>query len=171
LGGPAAATPGPAVDALAQAGFGAAQLDVNVSNPSASQPTVAAALSSGRRDDLGIDPNVAGHQAFASPALTGADSMQELVPANVAVSGPATYSEKPPFPSGLVGSPTLVAVTAARVSGQSGTTTVLEPSSAVDLTSDVDSSGMVTWHVPAGELGAVRLLGTRDRTGCQSDSL
>jgi hypothetical protein len=87
------------------------QLDVDPGNSSAAQATVAAALASGRHDDVGIDPNVAGHQAFASPALTDSDSMQELVPADVAVTGPATYADKPPFPGELVGSPTLVAVT------------------------------------------------------------
>jgi hypothetical protein len=70
VSGAASASPGASVDALGQAGFGAAQLESDTSSPSASQAAVTAALAAGRRDGITIDPNVAGHQAFASPALT-----------------------------------------------------------------------------------------------------
>ncbi|MFZ0039678.1 MAG: glycosyl hydrolase, partial [Solirubrobacteraceae bacterium] len=143
------ARPAATVGALAQAGFGTAQLDIDVSNPSVARSSLAAALATARHDGIRLDPNVTGHQAFASPAVTTATSMQELVPAAVSVTGPATTAAAPPYPSGLTGSPTLVAVTAARVVRTSGQTTLLDPSSAVDLTPDV-VSGVVHWTVPAG---------------------
>jgi hypothetical protein len=138
------------VDALAQAGFGTEQLGIDVSNPAVAQTNLASALAEAKTDGIHLDTNITGSQAFASPALTTATSMQELVPAEAAVTGGSTYDAAPPYPSGLVGSPSLVAVTAAQVVGQSGQTTLLDPSTAVDLTADVGSDGVLHWTVPAG---------------------
>src|SRR5208283_4019654 len=81
----------------------------------------------------------------------------QLVPAKMIITGPQFYKDKPPYPSSLVTSPTLalVAVTAARVTGVSGVTTMLDPDSAVDLSSLVDNSGLLQWNVPEGQWAVV----------------
>ena len=78
--------------------------------------------------------------------------MQQLVPASIVLTGPQAYAASPPYPSVLVPSPTLalVAVTAARSTGSVGPTTMLDPTSVVDLTANVDGSGYFTGTCPMG---------------------
>lgn len=59
VAGTASAMPASSVAALAKAGFGAAQLDIDAADPSAA-PALTPALATGHRDRLAIEPNVTG---------------------------------------------------------------------------------------------------------------
>src|SRR3954447_4582310 len=87
---------------------------------------------------------------MSSPAVSGVDadlSSQGLSYGRRDVTGPAELAVPPPDAAGVVGAKTLVAVTAARPVGPD---TLLDPTSAVDLTGAVDGDGLVHWSVPPG---------------------
>ncbi len=142
---------------LAQTGFGAAELGINFTDP-AGLANLTTALKAAKMNGIRVDLAPGGGMPYSTPGIAEADSMQQLtsVPSAVLVSdGTLLYNDLPPsLPAGaLAPSPTLalVAVTAARVTGTSGTTTLLDPDSAIDLTSAVDTSGLLNWTVPAGD--------------------
>jgi hypothetical protein len=111
-----------------------------------------------RDNDFKIDMSPSSGYPWRSPAVTGEDahlSVQQLVYGHRAVTGPSQFVGPVPRPDNLdEPKATLIAVTAAR-RHPAGTNAqgemLLEPNSAVDLTSMVDGDGNVRWDVPAGD--------------------
>ena len=142
---------------LARKGFGAAEVGIDFRDPS-SKKNLAQALQAGKAVGLQVDLAPGGSQPFSAPGISEADSMQQLttVPSAVLVSdGTLAYAGAVPhLPNEkLAASPTLrlVAVTAARTRGKSGGTVLLDPDSAVDLSSSIDATRTLHWQVPRGE--------------------
>jgi hypothetical protein len=137
--------------ALAAAGFGSAELGVNfAAGAGRAQETLHSALQTAHRLGLGVDLSPGGGQPYQSPGITEAGSMQQLLATHAGVAGGGVYSGAVNPPRWLVGQPTLVAVTAARVVGERGTTVLLDARSAVDLTSEVNAARALHWRVPPG---------------------
>ena len=137
--------------ALAAAGFGSVELGVNfVAGASAARETLHSALQTAHRLGLGVDLSPGGAQPYQSPGISEAGSMQQLLATHADIAGGGEYAGAVEPPHWLVGEPTLVAVTAARVVGDSGTTVLLEARSAIDLTSAVNSARLLHWRVPPG---------------------
>jgi hypothetical protein len=141
---------------LAETGFGAAELGINFVDP-AGLEMLTTALRAARDYGIKVDLAPGGGMPYSTPGIPEADSMQQLtsVPSAVLVSdGTLVYNDVPPrlADAQLAPSPTLalIAVTAARMVGTSGTTTLLDPDSAIDLTSSVDGLGVLHWTVPEG---------------------
>lgn len=137
---------------LAQSGFGTVETRENFIDPQEGRQTLTRILEAADHIGISVDLAPGGGMPYASPGISEADSMQQLVPASIIVNGSNIFTDEPPFPSRLAVSPTLafVAATAARVTGSSGTTTLLDPDSAVDLTSLIDDAGLLHWQVPEG---------------------
>jgi hypothetical protein len=137
---------------LAISGFGAAELGLNFDS---SGPTLlTAALGAAKSNGISVDLAPGGGMPYASPGISEQDSLQQLSSWwEIRTSdGTYTYNSQVPKPAGLAGSPVLVAVTAAKVTGtDAGGTTLLDPGSAVDLSAFVNSSGYLNWTVPAGD--------------------
>jgi hypothetical protein len=150
------------ITAMKRAGFGSAQIvDLegysDLSGPRAWQwgtpdwfARFNAALAKANASHLRIDTAPYPIWMMTSPAVSGPNSnlsSQGLSYGTREVTGPAEFAGPPPDASGVVGSKTLVAVTAAQPAG--GDTT-LDPRSAVDLSGSVRGDGLVHWSVPAG---------------------
>ena len=136
---------------LAASGFGAAELGLDFG--SSGPAWLTAALSAAKESGIKIDLAPGGGMPYASPGISEADSLQQLSAWWEIRSSDGTYAynTQVPKPAGLAGSPALVAVTAARVTGTASGTTLLDSGSAIDLSARVDSSGYLHWMVPAGE--------------------
>jgi hypothetical protein len=143
-----ATTASATLSALAKAGFGSAEMGYAASP--AGQTALTTVLDKASALGMKVNLNGCGSTSCSSPAVTLASSMQELLPfAQTVTTGTdnQAYSAAPPAATGVAGSPVLVAVTAAKVTGTSGTQTLLDPDTAVDLTANV-SGGTLTWTVP-----------------------
>jgi len=145
------------LEKLAESGFGAAELGIDFQSPQ-SGAWLAKALIAAKKNGVRIDLAPGGSQPYASPGISEADSMQQLttVPSPILISdGALAYDSAPPaLPADkLAPSPTLllVAVTAAQVTDASGTPILLDPETAIDLTSVVDKAGRLHWTVPKGK--------------------
>lgn len=143
-----------ALQELAETGFGAAETGVNWDDPEQLSTLLQAAEEYG----ITIDLSPGGGMPYSTPGITEEDSQFQLTPVPSALlvsDGTLVYNDLAPrLPDEVLApSPTLalVAVTAARVTGTQDTTTLLDPDSAVDLTSLVDESGVLNWTVPEGE--------------------
>jgi hypothetical protein len=137
--------------ALAAAGFGGVETGVDFrAEPQVAQQELHEQLQEAQRLGIHLDLAPGGSQPYESPGISEADSMQQLVAAQVSVAGGSDYAAVVSQPAGLVGPARLIAISAARVTDDSSTPVLLEASSAVDLTHRVDRSGMLHWHVPAG---------------------
>lgn len=116
--------------------------------------SVRVAAESARENEFTLDTFLGPGWPLASPAVSGENSRlaaQDLRPANVAIKGPARFEGAPPAPAGA--NKRLVAVTAARVVARPGPegNILLDPDSAVDLTSAVGQDGRLRWDVPEGD--------------------
>jgi hypothetical protein len=139
------------LQALAEAGFGSAEMGVDFQAASeAAQRDARALLEAAARLRIRVDWAPGGSQPYASAGVSEADSMQELVAEHLEMPGGQPYQGTVPQPARLAGHATLVAVTAARVANDSGTPVILDASTAVDLTSRLDGSGVLHWQVPEG---------------------
>ena len=141
------------LEELSKSGFGAVEMGVSYTGADALATTLRAAEKYGMKIDLAPG----GSMPYMAPGISEQDSMQQLTPVasdQIVSDGTLVYRRAAPSPTdaALAPSPTraLVAVTAARVTGTSETTTLLDPDSAVDLTSSVDGSGNLNWTVPQG---------------------
>ncbi len=147
---------GSTLQELARTGFGAVEMGVDFLDTNGAA-TLSTTLQTAKQYGIRVDLAPGGSMPYVSPGISEADSMQQLtaVPSKQLVSdGTLVFADAAPRPTDaqLAPSPTraLVAVTAARVTGVSGTTTLLDPGSAADLTSSVDGSGNLNWTVPEG---------------------
>jgi hypothetical protein len=139
------------IEALAAAGFGSAEIGIDFrADPTLARPALRALLETSRRVGLHVDLAPGGGQPYVSPGIELQDSMQQLVPEASAVSGPMQYEWIPRQPSRLAGEARLVAIGAARIVSDSATPVVLDANSAIDLTSKLDSRGVLHWRIPAG---------------------
>jgi hypothetical protein len=139
--------------ALAQAGFGGVEVGIDWSVPPVqAREQLHQLLQTARRVGLQLDLAPGGAQPYQSPGVSEAGSMQQLVTVSETVAGGTQYAKVIQPPARLVGHPTLVAVTAARVATDSGgETVVLDPGTAVDLTGRLTSAHELVWSVPAGQ--------------------
>jgi hypothetical protein len=137
--------------ALAAAGFGGVEIGIDFrAEPQIAQQELHGQLQAAQRLGIHLDLAPGGSQPYESPGISEADSMQQLVMEHVSVQGGSDYAAALNQPAGLVGHPTLVAVSAARVTDDATTPVVLDVSSVIDLTQRLDRSGVLHWHVPAG---------------------
>jgi alpha-L-rhamnosidase len=139
------------IEALATAGFGAAEIGVDFrAPPAAARVALRAMLEAGHRFGVSMDIAPGGSQPYQSPGMGLADSMQQLVTDSIRVEGPKKFEWAPVQPQGLAGQARLVAVSAARVVSESGTPILLEVGSAVDISAKLDRSGKLQWQTPPG---------------------
>lgn len=137
--------------AIAAAGFGGAEMGVDfAAGARKARRALHAALQVAHRLGLSVDLSPGGAQPYQGPGITEAGSMQELLATHIGVEGGRIYSASVTPPRWLAGHPILVAVTAARVVGQTGTTTLLDAHSAVDLTRSVNAARVLRWQVRPG---------------------
>ncbi len=137
--------------AIAAAGFGGVEIGVDfAAGARKARGALHAALQVAHRLGLGVDLSPGGAQPYQSPGITEAGSMQELLATHIGVEGGQAYTASVTPPRWLAGHPILVAVTAARVTGHTGTTTLLDARSAVNLTRSVDATRALRWRVPPG---------------------
>jgi hypothetical protein len=139
------------LEALAAAGFGGVEIGVDFrSEPSVAQRALHEQLLEAQRLGIHLDLAPGGSQPYESAGISEADSMQQLVMEHLSVQGDTDYAQTVRQPAGLVGHATLVAVSAARVTDEATTPVVLEFSSVIDLTHQLDHAGVLHWRVPAG---------------------
>jgi len=139
------------LEALAQAGFGSVELGVDFrATPQVAQRQLHTLLEGAARLGIHVDLAPGGSQPYASPGISEAGSMQQLIAQHIAVQGGLDYAAPIRQPEGLAGHARLVAVTAARVTDDAHTPVILDADSAVDLTRRLDRSGVLHWHVPSG---------------------
>jgi hypothetical protein len=166
---------GAEVDAIAKAGFGGVEAAFNTEGWATKEQRDAlfTSLVAARRHGISFDMTMGASWPVTSPAVTGSNGElgeQELQYGRLDLVGPSVFAGPPPQPrDGTSGA--LRAVTAARVietgppavlpqvgpnlsptkpSTAPVVSTVLDPSSLVDLTRDVDDAGNLTWTVPDG---------------------
>ena len=133
---------------LKQQGFGTAEMGYTPSP--AGEWSLTQVLEHAQSLGMKVSINPCGATGCDSSAVTLATGMQQLVTYDQAVTAPSdgyAFTGSPPV-TNMPGNPVLVAVTAAKVSGNSGTQTMLDPATAVDLTSDV-SGGTLHWTIPS----------------------
>ena len=139
------------IEAIAAAGFGAAEVGVDFRSPPAEvRAALQALLESGRRSGVAIDLAPGGSQPYQSPGMDLADTMQQLVTDSMRVEGPKKLDFTPMQPQGLAGQARLVAVSAARVLDESGTPVLLDVRTAVDISAKLDRTGKLQWQAPPG---------------------
>lgn len=139
------------IEALASAGFGAAEISVDFRAPPAeARAALRALLESGQRFSVTLDLAPGGSQPYQSPGIDLPDSMQQLVTDSTRIEGPRKLDWVAVQPQGLAGQAHLVAVSAARVVNESGTPTILDARSVVDLSAKLNHAGKLTWQVPPG---------------------
>jgi len=139
------------LEALAEAGFGSAEVGVNfAAGPEVAQREAHLLLEAARRLDIHVDWAPGGSQPYVSAGISEAQSMQELITDHVDVPGGQPYSAAIRQPERLAGHARLVAVTAARVLSDADTPVILDAGSAIDLTARLDRSGALHWRVPTG---------------------
>jgi alpha-L-rhamnosidase len=139
------------IEALAAAGFGSAEIGIDFrGDPTVVRPALRSLLETSRRFGLHVDLAPGGGQPYASPGIGLADSMQQLILEAAPVAGPMQYEWTPRQPSRLAGDAKLVAISAARIVTDATTPVVLDADSAIDLTSKMDSRGVLHWRIPAG---------------------
>jgi alpha-L-rhamnosidase len=139
------------LQALAAAGFGGVEIGVDFrAAPQVAQQELHEQLQEAQRLGIHLDLAPGGSQPYESPGISEADSMQQLVMDHLSVQGGSDYAAALTQPAGLVGHPTLVAVSAARVSDDSTTPVLLDAASVIDLSHQLDRSGVLHWRVPAG---------------------
>ena len=134
-------------DTLKGAGFGSTQVGYTPS--AAGRASLGSVLEHAQATGMRVDLAPCNNTSCDSSAVTLATGMQQLVTRSETVTAPADgflFSGSVP-PAGMPGSPTRVAVTAAKVSGADGAQTLLDPSTAVDLGSRV-TGDTLTWTVP-----------------------
>lgn len=160
------------VDAIADAGIGGVEL-IAMSVPGVDAPTygwgspawedrVTTVLGAARARNLTVDLTIGPQWPASSPALDtdSPAAAQELVYGHARVAGGATYDGPVPAPdpfdvgggfgdTRVPGTPTLVALTAARLVDPAATAkpVLLDPGSVVDLTGLLHD-GAVTWTAP-----------------------
>ena len=147
-GGSADATAANALtDTLKGAGFGATQVGYTPSDQG--RASLSSVLQHAQSTGMRVDLAPCNNTSCDSSAVTLATGMQQLVTRTQTVDAATdnfAFTGSVPA-AAMPGSPVLVAVTAAKVSGTDGTQTLLDPSTAVDLTSKV-SGDTLTWTVP-----------------------
>jgi hypothetical protein len=111
-------------------------------------------LAAAREAKFGLDLTIGPGWPWVSPAVSGKNvelSQQELLRAELTL-GSAMFLGSPPRPVDLDPAAHLVAVTAARRQGQSPQgLALLDPKSAIDLTTHLDAENRLTWRAPPGD--------------------
>jgi hypothetical protein len=167
---------GAEINDMADAGFGGVELswlptDLPGPTPGADgfgtadfARHVAAALRAGRSRGLSVDFTLGPAWPIATPVTTPENGLaeQELAYGARELDGPTTLTGPVPVPGGDDSHATLVAVTAAQTTDQTGASlltpagtpahspVMLDAGTAVDLTPKVDSSHNLDWTAPAG---------------------
>jgi hypothetical protein len=140
------------MEALAAAGFGSAEIGIDFrADPTSARAALRALLETARRVGLRVDLAPGGGQPYASPGIELQDSMQQLVSEPAKLTGPMQYEWTPRQPARLAGEARLVALSAARIVTDAASPVVLDANSAIDLTTKLDSRGVLHWHIPAGQ--------------------
>src|SRR5690349_4854268 len=147
------------VDAMAKAGFG--RFEIAWDSPGYGTQTqrdhLKAVLDEARKDDIGLDMTLGVAWPWGTPANTGDKATLELMYGRKDLTGPQHISE--PAPAALDDTNNqrtgkVIAVTAARVitpgpaakvDSPPATSTIIDPSSLIDLTGKMAPDGTVTW--------------------------
>ena len=135
------------LDQLKLQGFGTAEMGYTPSP--AGESSLTEVLEHAESLGMKVSINPCGATACDSSAVTLATGMQQLVTYDQPVTAPSdgyVFTGSPPATK-MPGNPMLVAVTAAKVSGSSGTQVMMDPATAIDLTADV-SGGTLHWTIP-----------------------
>jgi hypothetical protein len=140
------------LEALAAAGFGGVEIGVNFrALPAQAQRGLNDLLATGRKLHIQVDLAPGGGQPYVSPGISEADSMQQLVADAHELQSNQPFESEIRQPSALAGQATLVAVTAARIDHRADAQRVLDPDSAIDLTSKLSAAHILRWPAHQGQ--------------------
>ena len=152
------------VDAFAEAGFGRFEIAWRSDDygTESQQGNLKAVAERAAEHGLQLDMTLGPGWPWSAPTTTGELGQQELMYGRTDVEGPTHFEEQaPPAIDDDEPRGTLEAVTAARVVERGpavtepgtppASSTVLDPTSLVDLSDHVDADGTVTWDVPEGD--------------------
>jgi hypothetical protein len=140
------------LEALAAAGFGGAEVGINFgAAPAQARQELDDLLATGRRVHIQVDLAPGGGQPYVSPGISEADSMQQLVADAHELESNQPFDGEIKQPNTLAGQPVLVAVTAARIDHRTDMQLVLDPDTAIDLTSKLTTMHTLHWAAHPGQ--------------------
>jgi hypothetical protein len=140
------------LEALAAAGFGGVEIGVNFrAAPAQAAQELNDLLATGRRVHIQVDLAPGGGQPYVSPGISEADSMQQLVADAHVLESNQPFSGEIRQPVSLAGRATLIAVTAARIDHRADAQLVLDPDSAIDLSSRLSAAHALRWPAHQGQ--------------------